>query len=119
MSFDLGVWSSESTVAEHRATQIYESLCRGERPTELYPNPAIATFYQELTAKWPEIDSVPEEIDDTDICPWSCALSHSDTHVVMSCVWSKAEEVYQFVQDLAQKYCLVFYDPQSDEVYLP
>lgn len=119
MSFDLGVWSSNSAVAERRATQIYEGLCRGERRSELIVSPAVAAFYQELTDKWPEIDAVAEDQDDTAVCPWSCALDHSDDHVLMSCVWSQAENVYPYVQVLARKHGLVFFDPQSDEVYLP
>jgi hypothetical protein len=120
MSFDLGVWSSNSRVVGSRAGQIYERLCRGERPPDLQPDSNIGVFYRELTSRWPEIDSVPDEqVDDKDVCPWSSALDHSDVHVLMSCVWPAAEKVYGVVQQLAQKHGLVTYDPQSDEMHAP
>jgi hypothetical protein len=83
-------------------------------------HPAIDAFYAELTAKHPEIDTIPEEkIDDRDYCPWSCKLDHSPGHVIMSCVWPKATYVHQLVQELASKHGLAVYDPQSDEVTYP
>jgi hypothetical protein len=76
--------------------------------------------YAELTAKHPEIDTIPEEkIGDHNYCPWSCQLDHSPGHVVMSCVWSKATYVHQFVQELAREHGLALYDPQSDRVSYP
>jgi hypothetical protein len=120
MSFDLSVWSGNSRIASSRAGQIHERLCRGERPTELQADPNIARFYRELTSRWPEIDGIPDQqVDDTNVCPWSSALDHSDAHVLISCVWSAAEQVYSFVQQMAQKHRLVLYDPQSDEVHAP
>lgn len=77
-------------------------------------------FYKELTTRWPEIDTVPEEeFDNMNYCPWSCALPHSGMAVVMACVWSMAEEVEAFVKDLAKKHGLVFFGPQADTVSLP
>jgi hypothetical protein len=39
--------------------------------------------------------------------------------VVMSCVWSMADEVAFAVRELAKKHGLVLFDPQSDRVSLP
>ena len=103
MSFDLGVWSSNSKIAGARAGQIYERLCRGERPAELQPDLNVDGFYRELTSHWPEIDSIPDE----------------EVDVLISSDWSRAEEIYRVVQYLAQKHHLVLYDPQSDEVQAP
>jgi hypothetical protein len=81
---------------------------------------SIVSFYDELTRRWPEIDTVPdEEIDNLEYCPWSCALSRSDIAVVTSCVWSMADEVEAFVRELAQRHRLVLFSPQSGSVYLP
>jgi len=75
---------------------------------------------EKLTSYLPEIDSIPDkQVDDKDACPWSSALDRSDVHVLISSLWPKAEEVYSFVQQLAQKHDLVFYDPQSGEVRAP
>src|SRR3954465_4756666 len=39
--------------------------------------------------------------------------------VIMSCVWTMADEVCLFVRDLAAKNELVFFDPQAGIVLLP
>jgi hypothetical protein len=119
MSFDLGVWHSEVPLTDAQAADIYVHLCENWPYLE-GGSSSIATFYCELTGRWPEIDTVPEEkIDDTEYCPWSCALAHSGMAVVMSCVWSMADNVAVFVRDLAKKRGLVLFDPQTGEVTLP
>lgn len=81
---------------------------------------APRAFYDELTARWPELDTVPDEkVGDKNYCPWSCTISHSGMAVVTACVWSMAGEVGSFVEELAQKHKLIFFDPQSDRVRLP
>jgi hypothetical protein len=119
MSFDLGVWYPQKRIRNEEATELYLRLCDGDTSGVL-PNPAIDAFYAELIARHPEIDMIPEEkIDDHDYCPWSCKLDYSPSHVVMSCVWSKATYVHQLVRGLARKHGLALYDPQSEEVIYP
>ncbi len=119
MSFDLGIWYSERALTDKEAADTYVRLCQ-EWPYLQGENPSVAAFYDELTKRWPEIDTVPDErIDDNDFCPWSCALNHSGVAVVMACVWSMADEVSEFVGNLAKKHRLVLFDPQEDKVYLP
>lgn len=119
MSYDLGVWFPHVRLSDKQAGALYVSLCEGkeEKPQA---HPSVQAFYDELTAKHPEIDTVPEDkLDDHDLCPWSCALDHSPGHVIMSCVWSKAEYVDQFVRELAHKHGLVVFDPQSGTIHHP
>lgn len=119
MSCDLGVWYPQRRIDNREAGELYARLCDGDT-RGVMPHPAVDAFYAELTAKHPEIDTIPEEkIDDHDFCPWSCKLDHSPGHVIMSCVWSKATYVSQLVQNLASKHGLAVYDPQSDEVTYP
>jgi hypothetical protein len=119
MSFDLGVWHSDVPLSDKEAAEIYVHLCQ-DWPYLKGESHSIVSFYDELTRRWPEIDTVPdEEIDNLEYCPWSCALSHSDIAVVTSCVWSMADEVEAFVRELAQRHRLVLFSPQSGSVYLP
>lgn len=119
MSFDLGVWYPERRMGNEEARELYARLCDGDT-SGVVPHPAVDAFYAELTARHPEIDTVAEErIDDHDYCPWSCALDHSPGHVIMPCVWSKATNVGELVQELARKHGLAIYDPQSDVVTYP
>ena len=81
---------------------------------------AVSDFYDELTRRWPEIDSIPEErIGDFEYCPWSCAIERSGMYVIVNCVWSKADDVASYVYQLAEKHDLVLYDPQEDRIKLP
>ena len=119
MSCDFGVWYSETPLTSKQAATIYAALCE-QWPFLEGENPAVHAFYNELTRRWPELDTVPDEkIDDKDYCPWSCAISHSGMAVVTACVWSMAGTVGSFVEELATKQKLVFFDPQSERVVLP
>ena len=119
MSFDLGIWYPHTNLSNKQAGELYANLCESEF-TELAPHASVDAFYEELTSKHPEIDTVPDDkIDDHDLCPWSCALDRSPAHVIMPCVWSKAEYVHSFVHSLAAKHGLAVYDPQSELITYP
>ena len=118
MSCDYAVWSAEPRLSNAEAGKLYVKLCDGtDRPASLRPNRAVATFYAELTAKHPEIDDVSEEqLEDKDLCPWSCAFDRADSYVIMNCIWPKANYVGNLVESMAAKHGLAFYDPQSERV---
>lgn len=119
MSFDLGVWFPQKRISNREASELYARLCDGDI-TSVTPHPAIDAFYAELTKRYPEIDTIPEErVGDYDYCPWSCSLDHSPSHVIMACVWSRAKYVEELVENLARKHGLAVFDPQSDEVTYP
>ena len=119
MSFDLGVWFPHKRLSADQAGTLYASLCDGDA-SGVQPHPEVEAFYAELTAKHPEIDSIPEDrIDDHDYCPWSCALDKSAAHVIMPCVWSKADYVGEYVHALGTKHGLAVYDPQSERITYP
>jgi len=113
MTFDLGVWKTNGSLTATEASRVYASFCRGELPVRVVQNsPAVEAFYQDLIEKWPETGNA-------DSSPWAAPLHHTASHVLMSCVWSKAEDVCLFVAELAGRHGLVLFDPQSEEVYLP
>jgi hypothetical protein len=119
MSFDLVVWYPDTRLSADEANRRYVSLCEGN-VSGVVEHPAIQAFYDELIAKHPEIDDVPEDrIDDDEYCPWSVAMDRSAGHVIMCCVWSRAEYVRGFVGQLALKHGLVLYDPQEGNAIYP
>jgi hypothetical protein len=119
MSFDLGVWYPDRPLSNEEAGKRYARLCDDDT-SEVVEHPAVQAFYDELVAKHPEIDDIPEDrIDDSDYCPWSVAMDRSPGHVIMCCVWSKADYVGALVADLAAKHGLVLYDPQSNAAVFP
>ena len=86
MSFDLAVWHTRKRLTDAEAgTALYVELCES-RVDGVTPHPGVDAFYTELTAKHPEIDTVPDDrIDDLDHCPWSCA-SDSARRATLSCL---------------------------------
>jgi hypothetical protein len=119
MSFDLAIWYPHQQLSAEGALLVYQGLCEGNL-SELKPHPAIDAFYEELTAKHPEIDDIPEDkIDDHDLCPWSIEHDHSDRHMIICAVWSKAEYVSDFIHQLARKHGLIVFDPQSTVITYP
>lgn len=119
MSYDLGVWYPYQRLSDAQAGDLYVGLCEGtvEHPRA---HPSVDAFYDELTAKHPEIDTVPDDrIDDHDYSPWSCELDRSPGHIIMTCVWSKAEYVDGLVRALARKHGLAVFDPQSGRISYP
>lgn len=118
MSFDLAVMNLEKRISSEEAAEIYDKLCDGEYDI-LKPSEKIDLFYQELVEKYPDINSYDDDDDEIENCPWSVELDVSDGAVVMSMVWSAADEIPSFVISLAEKHGLALYDPQDESIYLP
>jgi hypothetical protein len=119
MSYDLAVWHTSRRLTNEEAGKLYSQLCDNV-VTGVEPHAGIETFYTELTTKHPQIDDVPDDkIDDADLCPWSIAFDRSPGHLIMPCVWSKAEYVDGIIRTLARKHGLAVFDPQSGTISYP
>lgn len=119
MSCDYSVWNTAVRLSDKEAGALHIRLCDGDT-SGVVPHPGIAAFYAELTAQHPEIDVIPgDEIGDFDLCPWSIAFDRSDGHIIMCCVWPKADYVGTLVSQLAKKHGIAFYDPQSERIVYP
>ncbi len=115
MSFDLGVFHTSRPHTDAEAVDRYVAYCEQDYLAPyIEPNPRVAAFLAELTQELPQIDDWPEEtIDD---CPWSCAFDVSEGHVLMSMVWSAADDIPLKIVALAEKHLLVCVDPQSGTI---
>src|SRR5215475_7809838 len=119
MSCDYAVWHTQSRLTNAEAARLYHALCNGDTSGVL-PSSAIAAFYSEITSLHPEIDDVPEDrIDDQNYSPWSAAFDRSAGHLIVCCVWPKAEYVAGLVRALARKHGLACFDPQSGTIVYP
>src|ERR1017187_6406166 len=116
MSFDLGVWYSDEPLTDEDAGDLYVKLCE-QRWIPVEESAAVDAFYAELTSRYPEIDSIPEE--ELENCPWSCAHDRSGLHVLMAITWSRCVEIAPVVLKVAARHGLVCYDPQESKVHLP
>ena len=116
MSCDFAVWYPDRHLTDEQAGVVYHLLCEGESDG-VAPHPAIDAFDQEITARHPEIDDVPEEqLDNTELCPWSIAFDRAPGHLMMCCVWSKADYVERLVKELACKHGLAVFGPRRERL---
>lgn len=119
MSCDFAVWHRSTVLTPKLAKQFHEDLCDCV-VRDVEPSVAVERFYNELTAIHPEIDDLPEDrIGDIEYCPWSIAFDRSEGHILISCVWPKAEYVARLLHDLAGKHALSVYDPQIARIVQP
>ena len=116
MSYKIAIWHSERAISGKEAATLYRKLFEQEKiPIEQHID--VYGFCNELDARYPEIDMVAEEA--LDFCPWSCSHDRSGAHVILSMLDEKSAEVIPLVLELAEKYGLVCFDPQANQVHLP
>lgn len=119
MSCDYSVWHTPTRLRAAEAGALHVRLCEGDT-SGVAPHSGIAAFYSEITALHPEINDIPEDqVENTEHCPWSAPFDHSSGHIILCCVWSRADYVGDLVSRLAAKHGLAFYDPQSERVSYP
>lgn len=112
MSFDLGVFFTEKPHSDDDARDRYVACCEEDDLSPwVVPNPKVAAFLKDLTARYPDIKDMPEQ--NVDACPWAASLDVSRGHVLMPMVHSWAERMYPFILGLAEKHGLVCFDPQE------
>lgn len=119
MSCDHAVWFPHKHLSNAEAQALYSTLCDGDA-SGVQAHPAIEAFYAELVAQHPQIDDISDDqVDDHDLCPWSIAFDYSEGHIIMCCVWSKADYVSALLKSLAGKHGLALYDPQAGLIHYP
>ena len=116
VSFDLAVWFESAPITNEDATKKYHQLAEGD-VTGATEHPSIERFVRELSARYPNLDDLPE--DELDDSPWSCGFDRSDAHVLTCMRWSVSKDVIDLIAALAEKHGLVLYDPQGSAVHLP
>ena len=109
MSYDLAVFRPVTPLDAASAGHLHERICARRRAQldlpELEASPGLEAFYRALVARHAELAEDDES-------PFSCAIDRADRWVVLSVVFSQAEEVAAFVRALAHSHGLDCYDPQ-------
>jgi hypothetical protein len=116
VSFDLAVMHVDAPVDASQASVIYRELGEG-KDTPPEPGTSIDSFYQELAARHPDLERLPD--DEIDGSPWSVSPEVSGGAVLMCVKWSHADGMAAHVKSLAAAHGLACYDPQEGVVYLP
>jgi hypothetical protein len=118
MSFDLGVLSGVERLDPDQAREAYERLCQGAKwSSVLSADDRVAKFVAALSARWPDLDTLPES--DVDESPWSGGFEVSPAHVLLTMRFSAAESVVEFCLATALALGLNVFDPQDGTLYSP
>lgn len=114
MSYDVAVWDGDAPANDEHAVRVNEELwARYEEGAE-EPSPRILAFLRELTARYPDLEDLPEnEIEDS---PWSVSPTDDAVGVYsyLCLVYSKIEEALPFIVQTAKRHGLVCFDPQQE-----
>jgi hypothetical protein len=90
MSFDLGVWAVPVPPEDDGASAAhYRDLCASDEPSRRPQNPAVVAFVRDLAERYPDGE------------PWSTEPFTTDDAVVLTIVWSRADEVSAVVRAAA------------------
>jgi len=118
VSFDLVVLSGARPLDADAARLAYEHLAEGrEWSAVLQKDDRIAQFVAALSARWPDIDTLPES--EIEASPWSGGFEVSPAHVALTMRYSVDDAVIQFCESTALKLGLNLFDPQDGTLYSP
>lgn len=119
MSFDLQAFppSGPRTVSEVRQLLDAEEqrLITGTDDRLPPLGPEMAPFVDEIKRRWPYLEDDPGS-------PWSVLPDCQPTTgggTGFGVVWSRADEVYTAILEIAARANVIIYDPQLPEVILP
>src|SRR5438132_12973309 len=112
MSYKLAVWHSERAISSKEAAELFAKLYE-HRKVPLEQHIDVYSFYNELGARYPEVDMVAEE--DLDGCPWACAHERSGAHDILSMLDDNSTELLPTHLELAEEHEVVSYHPHANE----
>jgi hypothetical protein len=109
MSFDLYVWHEPAPITADAARAKLERWDEGDADV-FKPHPAVPMMRDAILERFPALESLSDEDIDT-LGVWSLTPERSDSILVLSCVWSRADEVAGVVLAMAADHRLVCYEP--------
>jgi hypothetical protein len=116
MNYKMGIWFGEKVITEQEASELFNKLYREDSlPKEQHVE--IFSFYNELGDRYPELEMLPE--DEIEASPWACGHDRSGSHVIVSIMANRVNELALFIRTLARGHGLICFDAQTGLVYLP
>jgi hypothetical protein len=120
VSFDLCAFPSSGPRTVLEVCQLMEAeeqrLLTGADDVLPPLGPEMARFVDEIERRWRSLE------DDPDDSPWSISPSWEPMTgggTGFNIVWSRADEVYQAILEIAARANVIIYDPQVPDVILP
>jgi hypothetical protein len=118
MSFDLAVFSAAAPLTADEARDVYLRLSDEEDWSQwLKEDARVDRFVSEIRQRWPDINDLPD--DEVDDSPWSVGFDVSPAHLIVSFVWSTADQAVPAFIEVALRHGLYVFDPQEDALILP
>jgi len=118
MSFDLAVLSGARRLDPDQARDAYDRLAKGAKWSAVVAkDDRVAQFVAALSARWPDIDSLPES--QVDASPWSGGFEVSPGHVLITMRFTAPDDVLEFCLAKARELGLNVFDPQDGTLYSP
>lgn len=113
MSHDVCVWYPHRKLTKDEAAALFLQLIEGDT-SGVQSHASLDAFYKELTSLHPEIDDDPSEE-----CPWAMEFERSPGHILMSVSWSRAEEMFEVICELATKHGLAVIETEQENPIYP
>jgi hypothetical protein len=118
MTFDLGILSGARRLDPDQARDAYERLSQGAKwSSVLAADDRVANFIAALSARWPDLDTLPRS--QVDASPWSGGFEVSPAHVLLTMRFSAPDSVVEFCVTTALGLGLNVFDPQDGTLYSP
>lgn len=120
MSYDIAVWEGERPANHAAALETYNEMWARYEDTDEPASDRILSYIEELTAKYPDLDDLPD--DDVDDSPWADSPLQGNVmgpFFYFALVPSKADETVPFIVETARRHELVCFDPQQEKLLWP
>jgi hypothetical protein len=120
VSYDIAVWEGDRPANDAAALETYNELWARYEDTDEPASDRILSYIEELTAKYPDLDDLPD--DDVDDSPWADSPLQRNVmgpFFYFALVPSKAGETVPFIVETARRHELVCFDPQQVKLLSP
>ncbi|NBH12317.1 hypothetical protein [Amycolatopsis sp. SID8362] len=114
MSYDLYLWADPNPVTAEQARDIFERLAGGD-DSATAPAAGPLEFAAELVKHFPRL----EDLADADDSPWNMSPDATERGVILCMGLSRVAEAGPRIDELADRYGLVCYDPSTRQVRHP
>jgi hypothetical protein len=117
VGYDIAVWEGERPASDEAALEKYNEMWARYEDTDEAASPSVLSYIGELTAKYPDLDDLPD--DEVDDSPWADSPLQGNVmgpFFYFALVPSKADETVPFIAETARRHELVCFDPQQERL---
>jgi hypothetical protein len=114
MSYDMAFWYEEGPIAASVASSKYDRMVPGATGVAAH-NQRLDDFYHAMIERYPNLT-----MENMDVSPWTAPVDYTSEWVQVNISWPRSRTgVVADLLELARRYEITSYDPQSGIVYAP